>query len=123
VATVLLLAGACLLFERGLIVMKMHAEYADRADAHQGRAANGSVSSAEMLNQEEAARFLHVQHEHWKVGANGASDRGSSDIQCAASAIAPKIFTRGSIASQSTLRIVIARNTATRSSAIFGSSK
>jgi hypothetical protein len=46
----------------GLMVMKMHAEQNnDRVDGQYGRAANGSISSAGMLNQEEAARFLHVQ--------------------------------------------------------------
>ena len=42
--------------------MKMQAEQnRDHVDGQQGRATNGSISSAGMLNQEEAARFLHVQ--------------------------------------------------------------
>jgi len=46
----------------GLMVMKMHAEQNnDRVDGQFGRAAEGSISSAGMLNQEEAARFLNVQ--------------------------------------------------------------
>jgi hypothetical protein len=42
--------------------MKMQAEQnTDPVDGQQGRLANGSISSAGILNQEEAARFLHVQ--------------------------------------------------------------
>ncbi len=42
--------------------MKMHpVQNTDRLDADQRRAAEGLISSAGMLDQEEAARFLHVQ--------------------------------------------------------------
>jgi hypothetical protein len=54
--------------------------------------------------------FFTSSRERWKVGANGASDRVSSDIQCAACGTERKIFRHGSITSQSILRVVIASN-------------
>ena len=42
--------------------MKMQAEQnSDPIGRHQSRTENGSIFSAGLLNQEEAARFLHVQ--------------------------------------------------------------
>jgi len=48
---------ARLFFERGTIIVQAQ-ENTDRLDADRGRAMDGSKG---MLNQEEAARFLHVQ--------------------------------------------------------------
>jgi hypothetical protein len=46
----------------GLIVMKMQAQQNTNGIGRQyGGSANGSVSSVGLLNQKEAARFLHVQ--------------------------------------------------------------
>ena len=83
--------------------MKIHAQQnTDRVDADQGRAMDGSISSSGALPPRAKRRgFSKSSRERWKVGANGALDRGSSDIPCAVCGIARRIFKHGLIVSRS----------------------
>jgi len=51
-------ASTLLLWKKGMFIMDQNGA---KFDGHRGSAAEDSISSTPMLDQEEAARFLHVQ--------------------------------------------------------------